>query len=961
MSDCPPDDQLRQLLSGQLPAEAVEPLTRHADACAACQSRLEQLSADTSMNRWRGLLRPADPGEPTKALDPALQARTRPAAFSDPPVNESLLRRLQAGRRRPAPPAPPGYEVLGELGHGGMGVVYKARQTALKRLVALKVIATGTWARPEEVARFRAEAEAVAQLQHPNIVQIYEIGEHDGRPFFSLEYVEGGSLAHRLGGTPLPPPQAAELVRTLALAMHAAHQRGIVHRDLKPANILLGNREQGTGNREESRSSLFPVPCSLFPKIADFGLAKRLDGDSHLTQTGQVVGTPSYMAPEQALGQVRAIGPLADVYALGAILYECLTGRPPFNAASHLETLQQVQWQSPVAPARLQPQVPRDLETICLKCLQKEPHRRYASAQALADDLECFLAGRPILARPASVRERALKWAKRRPAVAALLAALAVALLILIGGGIWSYVRVSQEANKAKKRSRIAQGVIDDMYTKVAEEWLADEPEKDPLQKEFLRKALDNFQELAAEDDRDPAIRRETALAHFRMGQLHRTLGQDQEAAAAYRQAIDVQEQLADRFPDEPRYRQDLANSYNWLGELLRARETSLKEAEQNYRKALALQESLVQQFPEKMEYRRELARTCSNLGLVEMDTKRLAEAGQDYNRAVDLLEDLVRDSPTNAEFAFELARTRTNRGVFHRARNEFPEAERDYSRAIDLLTTLRRTSRARTAYAYSLALAYQDRGNLRIRQGRKDEARSDLSQAEVILTRLVEDFPARPRYRKLLAGNYNSLGSVLVAGGRSGKKAAEDSWHKARRLLTDLVHDDPDVADYRAELGVCLGNLGWLQLDRGDLPEARSSLEEAIRHLQAALKSNPERIDYQKALRNQYRTQAETLVQSEDAAGALRAATALAGVFPERAQGYYLAACFVARCVPVLGKDPAAARCAEQAAALLQQALDKGLEGRERSPDDERYFRPLAERPEFADLVKALKARPRP
>jgi serine/threonine protein kinase len=255
-------------------------------------------------------------------------------------------------------PTIPGYEVLGEVGRGGMGVVYEARHLGLKRAVALKVIRAGEYAHPQELARFRAEAEAVARLQHPNIVQVYEIGGHHGLPFFSLEFCAGGSLARRLDGRPLPPGRAAELVEALARAVAAAHRAAVIHRDLKPANVLF--TADGT------------------PKVTDFGLAKRLD-ETRLTATGAVMGTPSYMAPEQARGDVTAVGPAADVYALGAILYECLTGRPPFTGDTAHAIISQVIGREPDPPSRRGPKVPRDLDVVCLKCLEKEPARRYAS------------------------------------------------------------------------------------------------------------------------------------------------------------------------------------------------------------------------------------------------------------------------------------------------------------------------------------------------------------------------------------------------------------------------------------------------------------------------------------------------------------------------------------------------------------------------------------------------------
>jgi WD40 repeat protein len=330
-----------------------------------------------------------------------------------------------------------GYEILGELGRGGMGVVYRAWQIGLRRLVALKMIRDRALATSQELARFPVEAEALARLQHPNIVQIYDIGEHGGLPYFSFELVHGGSLEQKLAGTPLPAVPAARLVETLAQAVHYAHERGIVHRDLKPANVLL--------------------TTDGMPKITDFGLAKLLIGAGvEQTQSGAVVGTASYMAPEQAGGKTKNIGPAADVYALGAILYETLTGRPPFRADTPLETLFQVQSQDPVSVVRLQPNVPRDLNTICLKCLQKESYKRYPSALALAEDLRRFLAGEPIEARPIRLWERGVKWAKRRPALAGLVGVTIVAFLTLLVGGAWFTLELRAERNHAQKQEEIA-------------------------------------------------------------------------------------------------------------------------------------------------------------------------------------------------------------------------------------------------------------------------------------------------------------------------------------------------------------------------------------------------------------------------------------------------------------------------------------------------------------------------
>ena len=320
-----------------------------------------------------------------------------------------------------------GYEILGELGRGGMGVVFRARNIRLNRVVALKMVLSGELASAVELARFKAEAEAAAQLQHPNIVQIYEFGETksgDGSllPFFALEYVSGGSLADRLDGTPQPARPSAALIEDLARAMHYAHTQGVIHRDLKPANVLLQSSDGKPTNGSAVRDLNY-----VTAKITDFGLAKRMDSATGQTQSGAVLGTPQYMAPEQAAGKSKRVGPGTDIYALGTILYELITGRPPFQGETPLETILQVARDEPVAPRLLNPLVPRNLETITLKCLQKDPGRRYASAEALADDLARFLNDQPIAARPAGFFERSRAWVRRHPTVSTMLAVIAVA------------------------------------------------------------------------------------------------------------------------------------------------------------------------------------------------------------------------------------------------------------------------------------------------------------------------------------------------------------------------------------------------------------------------------------------------------------------------------------------------------------------------------------------------------
>jgi WD40 repeat protein len=432
MNQHPSAERLRLWYDGRLAEADSEQLEAHLATCPeVCQPLLEQVSRGDTPS----------PQADTDRGDSEDSFSTVPPRADDSFHFASVLRHELADHPVVRPEALAGYEILEELGRGGMGVVYKARQVGLDRLCALKMILSGAHAGADDLARFRTEAEAIARLQHPGIVQIYEIGEQDGRPFFSMEFCPSGSLERHTAGLPLPPRRAAELVQTLACAVQAAHGKGVVHRDLKPANVLLGEGGQ--------------------PKISDFGLAKKLDVPQGQTHSGAIMGTPSYMAPEQARGHSKQVGPAADVYALGAILYDLLTSRPPFLAANQMDTILQVIAVEPVPVRRLQPQVPRDLETICHKCLQKEPSKRYASADDLADDLGRFLEGEPIRARPIRPWERAWRWSRRNPALATALGAVlltVVAALTLITDSRNRAVQLADEKGKlADEKSTLAE------------------------------------------------------------------------------------------------------------------------------------------------------------------------------------------------------------------------------------------------------------------------------------------------------------------------------------------------------------------------------------------------------------------------------------------------------------------------------------------------------------------------
>jgi eukaryotic-like serine/threonine-protein kinase len=419
MTQCDFEVRLPRYLAEELDAAEKLVVEKHIDDCDRCQNCLGELTSSREAVRWRHLH--AMRGD--RGRKPAYLGQLKT-------LHDAADSRLRSPKAAVAAPTIPGYQIETELGRGGMGVVYRATECSLQRTVALKMILAGAHASRRELDQFRAEAAVVATLEHPHIIRIHAISEHEGLPFLCLEYMSGGNLSQKLAKQPQLARSSAELVETLARAVDFAHQRGVIHRDLKPANILLTN--DGVS------------------KISDFGLAKRLSDGPSASNASGMVGTIFYMAPEQVSG-AHATGPAVDVHALGAILYEMLCGHPPFQGETPYDTLLQISHQEPVPLRQLRPTVDCDLETICLKCLEKSPTNRYASALALADDLHRYVAGEPILARPASPWSRSVKWARRRPGIASLLSAIALISIVSFGLVTWLWNRA--ESNAVREHS----------------------------------------------------------------------------------------------------------------------------------------------------------------------------------------------------------------------------------------------------------------------------------------------------------------------------------------------------------------------------------------------------------------------------------------------------------------------------------------------------------------------------
>jgi tetratricopeptide (TPR) repeat protein len=821
------------------------------------------------------------------ALDPTgLQPSTAPTDHHAPATGDGGTIAQAAPSAAALVGAPsvirvPGYEILGELGRGGMGVVYKARQLGLNRLVAIKMILSGDYAAAGDLARFRLEAEAVAKLQHPNIVQVYAIDEVDGKPYFCLEFVNGGPLQKKLAGNPQPPRQAAHLVEKLAEAMEYAHCRHIIHRDLKPANVLL--TETGV------------------PKVADFGLAKRLDEQDSQTQTGSILGTPSYMAPEQAHGQTRDVGPGADIYSLGAILYEALVGRPPFKGETVLDTLELVRSQEPVSPSRLQPKIPRDLETICLKCLQKDPKNRYLSSGALAEDLRRFRKGEPIFARPTPAWERAWKWARRRPLAAALVGvSVLFALSLAVGGvvfGEYQRARANEEdrlmgiANVEHQRAELnfqraeqnfesARSAVDEMLTSVGQQRLAYEPRMEKVRRDLLTKALHFQERFLKEKSDDPEIRDETGRAYARVGDIQEMLGEHEAAEQSYDAGRTFLAELNAEFPTNARYSQDLATCVNNLGQLLKSAGRT-PEAEQALREALGLRQKLTDEQHDE-EDRRELATVADNLGVLLLGEGRYAEANSLLQQSVGLLEELAGAS-TEPAYQQNLARGRNNLGVLLAAVGRPDEAEQTFRQALDVLFGLAKQYPNVPDYRQELAVSYNHLGNL-WRDTNPAKSESFYLQSLGLRDRLVADFPTTPVYRQEQAASYHSLGFVRQAAGRA--EEAEKAYGQALTIEEKLAADYPSVPDYSFDLAGSYNNRGILLQTAHRLPEAEKVYGKALTLLEKLAAKNPESPAFQQELASVQQNLGvlyQTTNRTEKAEKALRRAVELRRQLVER------------------------------------------------------------------------------
>jgi serine/threonine protein kinase/tetratricopeptide (TPR) repeat protein len=870
-----------------------------------------------------------------------------------------------------------------KIGEGGMGEVWDADQIEpVERRVALKLVRAGLDSACL-LARFDQERQALALMDHPNIAKVFDAGVADGRPYFVMELIQGRPITEYCDAARLTLRERLELFLPVCHAVQHAHQKGIIHRDLKPTNILVA--------RYDGR----PVP-----KVIDFGVAKatgpRLSTPSVHTEVGSLIGTLEYMSPEQADLNNVDIDTRSDIYALGAILYELLTGGVPFSPQeqqadpfsemlrrikevdpplpsaklSGSETLPSVAAVRQTEPQKLTALLRGELDWIVMKCLEKDRTRRYETADGLALDVERYLRDEPVLAGPPSRSYRLRKFARRH--ARELTAALAFVLLLVtavltLAVGLIAVNRERQEKVAALEaegeRRQEARRALDAMSSLVIEDWLAQQKELSPAHRQFLEEALRMYEKFAADTGQGEDARAGMAHAYLRVGVIRDRLGQRTDAEAAYRRGRELFAGLVADFPADSGYRHGLASTHNNLGLWLCAA-GQLAAAEAAYTQALTIQKQLIADFPAHPDFRRERAATLHNLGILLKDAGRPKEAEAAYDQAVAIDRQLVADFPTVPDYRHKLALCQLNLGVLLDSLRQSHEAEEALGEAVDIGRQLVAEFPTVTVYREMLGRSLNNLGNVVRDAGRHSEAEAIFRQSLAIRKQLVADFPVVTEYRQGLAIALNNLGILLKDTDRAPE--AEELYGQSLAIHKQLAADFPADPDHQNEAAGAMVNLARLLLNRKELPGARRLLEEALPYHQAALKASSRHPAYRRFYRNNRWRMAETLLELKDHAGAAQTAGQFLQAAVEPPRDAYTAGGLLAGCVRLAAQDEQlpesqrqelATTYGDRAVAALRLAFERRAKEVTQMKADP-VLDPLRHREDFRKLLAEVEAR---
>jgi serine/threonine protein kinase/tetratricopeptide (TPR) repeat protein len=815
------------------------------------------------------------------------------------------LHEMAAGFATPAEPAAPStwppageatrlgdFVLIREIGHGGMGVVYEARQLSLDRRVAVKVLPFAAVLDAKQIARFKHEAQAAAQLHHPNIVPVFAVGVDRGVHYFAMQYVDGQPLDVairqlraqwrdlRRKATTLRAEESVEPTATTdshslltakspttgdyfravarlgvqaARALDCAHEHGVVHRDVKPSNLLL-----------DAQGELW---------VTDFGLA-RIPSDAALTRTGERVGTMRYMSPEQATGRSVLVDHRTDIYSLGMTLYELLTLCPAFRDDEGAALLRRIEQDDPARPRQLNPQVPPDLENVVWKAIAKLRDERYATAGELADDLQRFLDGVPTVAKRPRLVDRAGKWVRRHRRMVATV--VACGALALCGTAASTLLVLQKHAEKqtaleesqrqlrrAEANFRQAKSVVDQFGARMAER-LAGIPGAEPLRRELLGETLHYYQGFLEQAGDDPALHEDIAVTYSKIGGITERIGKQDEALAAYRQAAAVCEQMLEREPDSRQGRSLLALCRSNLG-LLLARTGKLEEGQRQIQTAFDLQQQLVADDPQEAETLAAWALTQNNLGLLHSQRGATDQAGQFYLAAVKLQRDLLRDRPDDRKLGRNLAGSLNNLSLLH-SRDDLAAAVSSAHDALEIRQRLAQTDPDNVDILNELALAFNNLGALHARAARRDQAADSYGQAIRIQRRLVELAPSIVAFPADLAVSYNNLG--LLQSQRGDSPAALEAFQQALAIQESLVSRFPQDPDLISSLAGIYNNRGMVLLRDRDPAQALAAFRLAVQHQEQACKRSPSVARFREFL-TKHRVNLEHAQRDLDTAGA--------------------------------------------------------------------------------------------